>query len=182
VRGNGFSAQGSLLQNDGLDDGGAASMETLSRSEKTFQGISWTVAATNANGYTIGLTNMPQQEDFRLFGSSFDYSIRLWAVQGYFIVNVGEGTELFDCDDSDNEMFSGSGSVFDMPFKIQAGDVLGVQVQADQVTYTKNGKIFGRSLTRPTFPLRAGVAFEGNEDTDRTPQSAVGVQITRALE
>jgi hypothetical protein len=180
VHGDGFSAQGSLLQSDGLGDGSVVSVETLSRDEKTIQGISWKVAATNRAGYTIGLKNMSQDEEVDPYRPNIDFGIRIFSLtrtgdlRGLFFI-VMEGAERRSRV-TNKEMFARSHT------KIQVGDVLGVQVQADQVTYTVNGTMVARSLTRPTFPLRVCASFfpVGPNEENRVPQSAADVQIAIA--
>ena len=180
-RGTGFKVEGSVLSNNGVDFGAAVSAETISHSDNTVQGVSWTVAdppptdpRTTVIGYFIGLTS--QAEVRRLDDVDFAFGVDSG---GYLSIHEQGLVKLAE---TESDMFPDGSTECWKWRKSQAGDVLVVNVQGNQVLYTKNGKTIARSLVPPGFPLRAA-AFFGYAYGDEAPQvhqRAVDVQLQLA--
>jgi hypothetical protein len=160
VRGDNFTAQGSLLRNIGRAYGGAASVETITHSAIANQGVSWRVGATGHH-CEIGLRHNADV-DFSLSTAPHSFypgKITCMVYElGEALINIKIGT-------------------------ISPGDLLSVQVKGNQVTYSHNGKVVYGSKHHPNYPLQVGAVFTGSSRGAADAEtSALAVQIVKAPE
>jgi hypothetical protein len=156
VYGKNFTAQGSLLRNVGDGDGGAESVETITHSALTTQGVSWRVGAAG-NDCQISLRH----------NADVDFTIMTFS----------------DCDDGEIIclVYEHGDALTDIKMgTISPGDLLSVQVKGNQVTYSHNGKVIYGSDQPPTFPLHVDAEFMSFSGGGDAETSAVDLQISQA--